>query len=49
MGVIPRNENVMGEIIQILEELQSSYVPTSADRKNLSTVRYASFINPWTL
>ena len=26
MGVIPRNENVMEEIRQILEELQSSYV-----------------------
>ena len=37
MGVIPRNENVKEEITEILEELQSSYVPV-ADRKH-NTVR----------
>ena len=37
MGVIPRNENVKEEITEILEQLQSSYVPTSADGK-LDTV-----------
>ena len=39
----------MEGIIQILEELKLklSYIPTSADRKNLSTVKCASFSNPW--
>ncbi len=41
MGVIPKNENVKEEITEILEELQSSYVPNSADKKHLSTVRAA--------
>lgn len=37
MGVIPRNENVKEEITEIMEDLQSLYVPTGP--ANLNTVR----------
>ena len=40
VGAIPRNEKVKEEITEILEELQSSYVFTSADRKSCLVDHY---------
>ena len=44
LGVIPENENVAEEMTEIMEELQSLYVPIWPDKRSDITVRVVKYV-----